>query len=149
MYTGYVLRGRCGYGPAFQSLVGGVEDMSRQKKKHRVEQEPFVALAQPLLRGYWRRTLIWTIPFLLLSCLLMSLQAISPSVGGLALTFWGAVLLAKQALPSDTTIREIASTKGEGDPSLYANLVKNRNWAYWGVGFIMGGFLAQGIGMIV
>ena len=120
-----------------------------EEKNEKATQETLVRLAQPYLKGHLTKLLAWTIPFLAITVVLVLLQLISLSLGGLGLGVLGAIFLAGSSLPSREAISQIASTRYDGNPFLYAALIKNKKWARAGIVFLLVGFLFQGLALAI
>lgn len=64
-------------------------------------------------------------------------------LGGLVLNAFGAFIIAIGALPKEGTAIEMSMTKWNGNPQLLAELLKNRLAVWFGIRFILLGFLLQ------
>jgi len=64
-------------------------------------------------------------------------------IGGSLYALWGALLLALGAVSNPTTIGLMSMTCFDGNPKLFAELMKSRSNARVGIGFIMAGFSIQ------
>lgn len=69
-------------------------------------------------------------------------------IGGQLCTLYGGLLLAMGAFSSPSTLALLSMTRWNGNPSLFASLVKVRFAAMVGVCFVVGGFAIQGATMV-
>ena len=65
------------------------------------------------------------------------------SLGGLAFSAVGVIILVFGALPSENTAYMMSTTRLNGNPDLLAALLVNRRVAWTGIWFVLLGFLLQ------
>jgi hypothetical protein len=70
-------------------------------------------------------------------------------IGGQFYALFGALLLAIGAISRPSTLGLMSMTRLNGNPKLFAELMKSRFSARVGIGFVVGGFLMQGLVMII
>jgi len=115
-----------------------------------------VERAKPELKRYRRKVIIGSVMmFLAVLGLIIwywvtSTVANSTSllIGGLLYAFWGALLLTLGAVSSPSTLGLMSMTRLDGNPKLFAELMKARFSAIVGVDFIVVGFSIQAVAML-
>ena len=70
-------------------------------------------------------------------------------IGGGLYALYGALLLVVGAVSSPTTLGLMSMTRWDGNPKLFAELMKSRFSAIVGVSFIVGGFPIQSVSMLL
>ena len=69
-------------------------------------------------------------------------------IGGQLYSLYGALLLALGAVSSPSTLGLISMARWDGNPKLFAELMKSRFSALVGISFIMCGFTIQALAML-
>ena len=114
-------------------------------------------IAKPEINRHRRKVIIGSIMVFLVVLFVMIWYWIGPTVtpsnsliiGGQFYALWGALLLALGVVSSPLTLGLMSMTRVDFNSKLFAELMKSRFSAIVGVYFVVGGFLIQGLTMVV